>query len=128
MTSFSSPGDACRVSGAAAFFATLQSLVIPVLPTIEHALHTSQTNVTWVLTTYLLSASIFTPILGRLGGMSGKKRMFVAGGTRWIPARRRRYVADNDDRRAGHSGDRRRCPAADSDGFPGTAAPTGSRG
>jgi EmrB/QacA subfamily drug resistance transporter len=58
-------------------YALLQSLVVPVLPTIEHALHTTQTNVTWVLTAYLLSASIFTPILGRLGDMSGKKRMFV---------------------------------------------------
>lgn len=58
-------------------YALLQSLVTPVLPTIEHALHTSQTNVTWVLTAYLLSASIFTPILGRMGDMRGKKRMFV---------------------------------------------------
>jgi EmrB/QacA subfamily drug resistance transporter len=58
-------------------FALLQSLVVPVLPTIERALGTSQANVTWVLTAYLLSASIFTPIMGRLGDMTGKKRMFV---------------------------------------------------
>ncbi|MDV6271129.1 MFS transporter [Rhodococcus globerulus] len=58
-------------------FALLQSLVTPVLPTIERELHATQTTVTWVLTAYLLSASIFTPILGRLGDMTGKKRMFV---------------------------------------------------
>jgi EmrB/QacA subfamily drug resistance transporter len=58
-------------------FALLQSLVIPVLPTIQAALHTTQADVTWVLTAYLLSASIFTPIVGRLGDMIGKKRMFV---------------------------------------------------
>jgi EmrB/QacA subfamily drug resistance transporter len=58
-------------------FALLQSLVIPVLPTIQEALHTNQTNVTWVLTAYLLSASISTPIMGRLGDMKGKKKMFV---------------------------------------------------
>jgi EmrB/QacA subfamily drug resistance transporter len=58
-------------------YALLQSLVVPVLPTIQHALGTSQANVTWVLTAYLLSASIFTPIMGRLGDMTGKKRMFV---------------------------------------------------
>jgi EmrB/QacA subfamily drug resistance transporter len=58
-------------------FALLQSLVTPVLPTIEAALDTNQTNVTWVLTAYLLSASIFTPIMGRLGDMTGKKRIFV---------------------------------------------------
>jgi EmrB/QacA subfamily drug resistance transporter len=58
-------------------FALLQSLVTPVLPTLEAALATNQSDVTWVLTAYLLSASIFTPILGRLGDMTGKKRMFV---------------------------------------------------
>jgi EmrB/QacA subfamily drug resistance transporter len=59
-------------------FALLQSLVIPVLTTVQHELHTSQSAVTWVLTAYLLSASIMTPILGRLGDMIGKERVFVA--------------------------------------------------
>ncbi len=58
-------------------FALLQSLVIPVLTTVQHQLHTSQSAVTWVLTAYLLSASIMTPILGRVGDMTGKKRVFV---------------------------------------------------
>src|ERR1700728_3932149 len=61
-----------------AAFALLQSLVIPVLTTVQHELHTSQDTVTWVLTAYLLSASIMTPILGRIGDMTGKKRVFVA--------------------------------------------------
>ena len=60
-------------------YALLQSLVLPVLPTIQHNLHTSQSGVTWVLTAYLLSASIFTPILGRVGDMIGKQKMFVVG-------------------------------------------------
>jgi EmrB/QacA subfamily drug resistance transporter len=58
-------------------YALLQSLVIPVLATIQAGLHTSQNSVTWVLTAYLLSASIFTPIMGRLGDMFGKERMLV---------------------------------------------------
>ncbi len=58
-------------------YALLQSLVIPVLPTIEAGLHTSQNSVTWVLTAYLLSAAIFTPIMGRLGDMHGKERLLV---------------------------------------------------
>jgi MFS family permease len=37
----------------------------------------SQSSVTWVLTAYLLSASIATPILGRVGDMIGKKKVFV---------------------------------------------------
>ena len=59
-------------------FALLQSLVIPVLTTVQHELHTTQAAATWVLTAYLLSASIMTPILGRIGDMKGKKRVFVA--------------------------------------------------
>src|SRR6476661_2422308 len=58
-------------------FALLQSLVMPVLPTLESALGTTQADVTWVLTAYLLSASISTPVMGRLGDMHGKKRVFV---------------------------------------------------
>ncbi len=67
------------LAAAVAAYALLQSLVIPVLPTIEAGLRTSQNNtVTWVLTAYLLSASIFTPTAGRLGDMWGKERMLVA--------------------------------------------------
>jgi EmrB/QacA subfamily drug resistance transporter len=66
------------LAAAVAAYALLQSLVIPVLPTIQVGLHTSQNSVTWVLTAYLLSASIFTPIMGRLGDMWGKERMLVA--------------------------------------------------
>jgi EmrB/QacA subfamily drug resistance transporter len=58
-------------------YALLQSLVIPVLTTVATELHTSQDAVTWVLTAYLLSASIMTPILGRVGDMFGKKWVFV---------------------------------------------------
>jgi MFS family permease len=58
-------------------FAMLQSLVIPVLTTVQKDLHTTQSTVTWVLTAYLLSASIMTPILGRVGDMAGKKKVFV---------------------------------------------------
>src|ERR1700744_5128141 len=56
----------------------LPSLVIPVLSTVQVELHTSQDAVTWVLTAYLLSASVMTPILGRVGDIIGKKWVFVA--------------------------------------------------
>jgi EmrB/QacA subfamily drug resistance transporter len=59
-------------------YALLQSLVTPVLTTLQHQLHTSQDTVTWVLTAYLLSASVFTPIMGRIGDKLGKGRVFVA--------------------------------------------------
>src|SRR2546423_4603217 len=59
-------------------FALLQSLVAPALPEIQRDLHTSPTAVTWVLTAYLLSASVLTPIIGRLGDMFGKEHTLVA--------------------------------------------------
>ncbi|MFJ1968087.1 MFS transporter [Streptomyces sp. NPDC087903] len=62
----------------AGVFSMLQSLIAPALPTVQHALHTSQSTATWVMTAYLLSASIFTPILGRVGDLVGKKRTLVA--------------------------------------------------
>jgi EmrB/QacA subfamily drug resistance transporter len=58
-------------------FALLQSLVAPALPEIQHDLHVSETTATWILTAYLLSASIATPILGRLGDVHGKERLLL---------------------------------------------------
>lgn len=58
-------------------FAILQSLVAPALPAIAGDLHTSTGNVSWVLTAYLLAASVLTPILGRLGDMLGKRRVMM---------------------------------------------------
>ena len=55
-------------------FALLQTMVAPALPAIQREFGASTTAVTWVLTVYLLTASIFTPILGRLGDMFGKER------------------------------------------------------
>ncbi|HTW15686.1 MAG TPA: MFS transporter [Nocardioides sp.] len=60
-----------------ATFSLLQSMVNPVLPTIAHELDTDQATATWVLTAYLLSASVFTPIIGRVGDKVGKERMLV---------------------------------------------------
>jgi MFS family permease len=62
---------------AVSSFALLQSLIIPVLAQIQIEFHTDQTTVTWVLTAYLLSASICTPLLGRVGDVVGKKRILV---------------------------------------------------
>jgi MFS family permease len=56
----------------------LQSLVTPVLPTIQADLHTSASAITWVLTGWLLSAAVATPLLGRVGDMAGKERTLLA--------------------------------------------------
>jgi len=61
----------------ASSYALLQSLVAPALPDIQHALHTSENAVSWILTAYLLSASVATPLIGRLGDMYGKERLLM---------------------------------------------------
>ena len=58
-------------------YATLQSLVAPALSTIGHDLKVSTADVSWILTAYLLSASVLTPILGRLGDMVGKRKILI---------------------------------------------------
>jgi EmrB/QacA subfamily drug resistance transporter len=58
-------------------YALLQSLVAPALPNLQHALHTSENSVSWILTSYLLSASVATPLIGRLGDMYGKERLLM---------------------------------------------------
>src|SRR5947209_20400975 len=58
-------------------YAVLSSAVIPALPTIQHDLHASETGVTWLLTGLLLSASVGTSIIGRLGDMYGKERLLL---------------------------------------------------
>ena len=58
-------------------YAVLSSAVIPALPTIQHSLHTTETGVAWLLTGFLLSASVGTSIIGRLGDMYGKERLLL---------------------------------------------------
>src|SRR5579862_702298 len=58
-------------------YAVLSSSVVPALTPIQHSLHTSENGVAWVLTGYLLSASVGTAILGRLGDMYGKERVLL---------------------------------------------------
>jgi EmrB/QacA subfamily drug resistance transporter len=62
---------------AAMAYAISQTMVAPALPQIQHDLGVSTTQVTWVLTVYLLTASIATPIVGRLGDIYGKERMLT---------------------------------------------------
>jgi EmrB/QacA subfamily drug resistance transporter len=58
-------------------YAVLSSAVIPALPTLQHELHTSETGSAWLLTGFLLSASVGTSIIGRLGDMYGKERVLL---------------------------------------------------
>src|ERR1044072_1311844 len=58
-------------------FAIMQTLVVPALPFFQREFHTSASWVTWIATGFLLSSSVLTPILGKLGDSHGKKKMLV---------------------------------------------------
>jgi MFS family permease len=58
-------------------FSLQQTMVLPALPTLQRELHTTTAWVTWVLTAFLLVASVATPILGKLGDQYGKERLIV---------------------------------------------------
>jgi EmrB/QacA subfamily drug resistance transporter len=55
----------------------MQTLVVPALPFFQREFDTSAAWVTWIATGFLLSSSVLTPILGKLGDSYGKKRMLV---------------------------------------------------
>jgi MFS family permease len=72
------PGKILAVlSIGALVYSILASSVIPALPTIQHSLRASETGVTWLLTGFLLSASVGTAIIGKLGDIYGKQRLLV---------------------------------------------------
>src|SRR5437588_12500999 len=58
-------------------YAILSSAVIPALPTFQRSLHTSESGSAWLLTAFLISASVGTAIIGRLGDMYGKERLLL---------------------------------------------------
>ena len=58
-------------------FALMQTLVVPALPFFEREFDTTPAGTTWLVTSFLLSSSVLTSILGKLGDAHGKKRLLV---------------------------------------------------
>ena len=59
-------------------YTVCQAVLLPTIGALAHGVHSSVTSTTWVLTVYILSGGVATPILGRLGDMFGKQRALVA--------------------------------------------------
>lgn len=59
-------------------FTAMQTLVIPAIPFFRREFGSSQEDTTWLVTGFLLSSSVLTPLLGKVGDMYGKKRVLVA--------------------------------------------------
>lgn len=73
-----SPGRTLFILGVGALaFVLAQTTVIPALGDLQQELNASPEGITWMVTAYLLVASIATPILGRLGDMFGKERFLA---------------------------------------------------
>ncbi|MFB7876078.1 MFS transporter [Nocardia sp. NPDC056064] len=55
----------------------MQTLVIPIIPSLPTLLGTSASNASWVITATLLAGAVSTPISGKLGDMFGKRLVLV---------------------------------------------------
>ncbi|WP_335933352.1 MFS transporter [Streptomyces sp. PTD5-9] len=58
--------------------AIMQTLVTPLIAELPEILHTTSSNAAWVITVTLLAGAICVPISGRLGDLTGKRRMLLA--------------------------------------------------
>jgi EmrB/QacA subfamily drug resistance transporter len=70
-------GGLLVLSLAAGAFSLAQTSIVPGLGVLSHELNASVADIGWVLTGYLISAAILTPVFGRLGDMLGKRRMLL---------------------------------------------------
>jgi EmrB/QacA subfamily drug resistance transporter len=55
------------------------TIVNVALPSIQHDLHFSQSNLTWVIDGYLITFGGFLLLAGRVGDLIGRKRVFLSG-------------------------------------------------
>jgi EmrB/QacA subfamily drug resistance transporter len=62
------------------------TIVNVALPSIQHDLHFSQGNLTWVLNGYLITFGGFLLLSGRMGDLVGRKRVFLTGLVMFIAA------------------------------------------
>ena len=65
------------LAGAALAYSLAQTMVIPALPELQQEFHAGPADATWLLTAFLLTSSIATPLLGRLGDMHGKEHWLL---------------------------------------------------
>ncbi len=55
------------------------TIVNVALPSIQHDLHFSQGNLTWVIDAYLITFGGFLLLAGRMGDLVGRKKIFLSG-------------------------------------------------
>jgi EmrB/QacA subfamily drug resistance transporter len=65
------------LTGVALLVNYVETMVIPGILTIQHALNTTVTLAAWITSAYLIVGSAVSPLFGKLGDVYGKKRMFL---------------------------------------------------
>jgi MFS family permease len=59
-------------------YALSQTLILPALPRLAEDLDAGPAAVSWLITSYLLSAVVATPLVGKLGDLYGRGRVLLA--------------------------------------------------
>jgi MFS family permease len=55
----------------------MQAILFPAVPAIRHDYHLSGETASWLVTAFLLTTAVCTPIFGRLGDLHGRRRMLL---------------------------------------------------
>jgi EmrB/QacA subfamily drug resistance transporter len=58
-------------------YALAQTMIVPALPEIQRTFGGDPADATWLLTSFLLTAAVATPLMGRLGDMYGKEHWLL---------------------------------------------------
>ena len=83
MATTSSPGRVaiaatlCVVTAALFAYSTLETMLSPALPAIQHAVGASTPAIAWVFTGLLLAGAVSTPLVGRLADVRDKRTVLL---------------------------------------------------
>ncbi|MCX4906887.1 MFS transporter [Streptomyces sp. NBC_00878] len=58
-------------------YALMQTLLVPALGLLQSELHTTPEWSAWILSAFLLSSAVLTPLIGRMGDQYGKRRVLL---------------------------------------------------
>ena len=58
-------------------YALSQTLILPAMPALVRSLDADPLAVSWLLTAYLVAASVATPVIGRMGDLLGRGRVLT---------------------------------------------------
>ena len=76
------PFYAWKVLGVLSLVATMvmyaETMLIPAIPDLIKDFGTSYSMSSWILTAYLVSGAVMTPIAGKLSDIYGKKKILLA--------------------------------------------------